>query len=158
MYLSALDPAKSAKYHVSCLLPGSPCHPGGFYPDSALSFYPQAKLCPLLGSPSGGVVGWMKTSEKQAAYCCESNLRAAAAQGQCRRLVQRCGSCGKGFQISSAARDPLQVTRFNGNEAPHSPPTPHASSARGIIISSTRVGGYACPCPSVNERSCLVGL
>jgi len=43
------------------------------------------------------LLGWMKTSEKQVAYCCESNLRAAAAQGQCRRLVQRCGSCGKGF-------------------------------------------------------------
>src|SRR6476646_10667446 len=60
----------------------------------------------------------MKTSEKQAAYCCESNLRAATAQGQCRRLVQRCGSCGKDFQISSATRDPYEdVPGFNGNEA-----------------------------------------
>ena len=37
-----------------------------------------------------------------------SNLRAPAAQGQCRRLVQRCGSCGKRLSISSEARDPCR--------------------------------------------------
>jgi hypothetical protein len=34
-------------------------------------FYPQASFTHCWGPPSGGVVGWMKTSEKQAAYCCD---------------------------------------------------------------------------------------
>jgi hypothetical protein len=34
-------------------------------------FYPQAGFTHCWGLPSGGVVGWMKTSEKQAAYCCD---------------------------------------------------------------------------------------
>jgi hypothetical protein len=50
LYLSAPDAAKSPKYPVSCLLPANARCPGGFYLDSALSFYPQAGFAHFAGT------------------------------------------------------------------------------------------------------------
>jgi len=60
LYLSACKAAKSPKYPVSRLLPGNTRYQNGFYPDSALMVYPQARFAHCWGPPSGGVVGWMK--------------------------------------------------------------------------------------------------
>ena len=72
--------ANPAKYPVSCLLPRNTHCQGGFYPDSALSFYPQAGLAQSLGTFPVELLGWMKTSEIPTLTAVESNLRAAIAQ------------------------------------------------------------------------------
>lgn len=81
---------------VSRLLPGLTGKQGGFFLDSPVTFI-HKRTHDTRRESTSEILGWLQILQiKRQLGLYLLNLRATGLRGQCRRMVQRCGLCGKG--------------------------------------------------------------